>query len=183
MHQLAAAQFWLDGQPGHQRDSVAQTHVAFDSLQAGQLHANIERRLVNLKDLNNALAQGRGDVVSYKILCPQFADGHFGEPRQRVGRTHDKRRSVRVNRRSLKKGRIWPKGNDAKLDGALQQMLGDAAGQRALYSDPNLRAYSAELIEHGEQVEAGVFIGCDDQTAPFQRLQLLDGNLGLSAQA
>jgi len=40
----------------------------------------------------------------------------------------------------------------------------------------------AELVEHGEQIEAGVFVGGEQQTATVERTQLFEGTGGFVAE-
>ena len=78
---------------------------------------------------------------------------------------------------------VGAEGEDAKLGGAFEELVGDLAGKRALHGDAELRVGAAECIEYGKQPEAGVLVGSDDEAAAFEGAELFKGGDGFGAKA
>ena len=66
---------------------------------------------------------------------------------------------------------LWTKGEHADFHVALLKIVWDAAGQRTLDADQDLRADTAEMIEEWKQVEASQLIRGNQQTAAVERFE------------
>ena len=62
-------------------------------------------------------------------------------------------------------------------------MLGNAAGEGSLCHDGDVRALMAEAVEHGKQIEAGVFVSGEVEVPALERAQLLERGAGFVAQS
>ena len=77
---------------------------------------------------------------------------------------------------------IGLEGDDAELEEAEVELLGDFAGEGAMHGDVDRGVLLAKGVEDGEQVEAGVFVGGELEAAALERLELLDGGGGFAAE-
>ena len=183
LHEVAASQFGLDGEARHQSNTVAEGDEALDGFEAGQLHAHVQRCLVASEGFDHALTKGRGNRVGDEILCAEFADGNLPPFGKWMGRIDDEGDGIRIYGNRAKAGILGTEREDAKLAGALEQLIGDAAGEGTLDGDADVRADAAEGVQHREKPEAGVFIGDHGEAATLEGAQLLKGDDGFSAQA
>jgi hypothetical protein len=74
-------------------------------------------------------------------------------------------------------------GHDAELDVAEKELVGDFGGERTLNGDADVGAAAAEFVEDGQQVEAGVFVGGEQETTAVEGLQLFERADGFVADA
>ena len=96
-----------------------------------------------------------------------FCQGWFG--------IHDERDGVGIDGDGAEAIAGGAEGDDAELDGALEELVGDAAGKRALHGDADVRADAAECVEHRQQIEAGVLVGGENQTAASSERSSIEG--------
>ena len=168
LHQFFAGELGLDSEAGNQRDTLAARHEALDGLEAGQLNAHVERGLVASEGFDHALAERRRYGVGDEILGAQLADGDLFLLRQRVLWVDDEDHGVGVDGDGVETRVLGAEGKDAKLDSPLQQLIGNLAGERSLHGDSDLGEIAAELVEHGKEPQAGVFVGGEGEAAALQ---------------
>ncbi len=182
LHEFATGELRLDGETGHESDAIAARHEAFDGFEAGQLNPHVEGGLVPGKGLDHPLAERRSDGVRDEVLRAQLADGNlllFGE---RMFGVDDKGNGVGVDGNGVEARIFRAEGQDAELDGSLEELIGDLAGQRALHSDANLREIATKLVEHGKEPQAGIFVGSKGEAAAFEGAEFLERGDGFAAQ-
>lgn len=148
LHQFSAGELGLDGEAGNQRDALAARHEALDGLEAGQLDAHVEGRLVASKGLDDALAEGRRDGVGDEILGAQLADGDLFLLRQRMFWVDDEGHGVGVDGDGVETCVLRAERKNAELDGALQQLIGDLAGEGSLHGNADLGEITTKVVEH-----------------------------------
>lgn len=182
LHQFATFDLIVDGESGDERDPVAHGDESLDGFEAGQLDVHVERGLVLLKKRDDAAAERRNNVVSDEIFRSQIAEGDFLLARKRVSRIHDEDDRICVDADGFELRVFRLEGHDAQLDGAPEDLLGNAAGQRSLHHNADMRALASENIQDGQQVEAGVFVGGEMKVAAFERAQFLERRSCFTAQ-
>ena len=101
---------------------------------------------------------------------------------QRMARADDEGQAVAVDGDGAELRGIGPEGDDAELEGAQVELLGNARGQHALHGDADVGKLAAEGVDGRQQVHAGVLVGRQLQVAALQALQLVEGAGGLAAQ-
>jgi hypothetical protein len=183
LHKFAAGQFRLDGEAGDQSDTIAARHESFDGFEAGELDAHVERRLMASEGFDDALAQRGSHGVGDEILRAEFADGNLPLFCQRVLGGDDEGDGVGVDGDGVEAGVVGTEREDAELDGTFEELIGDLAGERALNRDADVWVVAAKSVEHGQEPEAGVFIGGDGEAAALEGAQFFEGSDGFDAEA
>ena len=168
LHQFSAGELGLDGEAGNQRDALAARHEALDGLEAGQLDAHVEGRFVTSKRFDHALAERRCDRVRDEILCAQLADGDLFLIRQGMLRVDDEGDRVGVDGDGVETCVLGAKRKNAELDGSLEELIGDLAGEGSLHGNADLGEITTEFVEDGQKPEAGVLVGCDSEAAALE---------------
>src|SRR6187402_716923 len=179
LHQVSGGELTFHAQTWGYGHTVAHRNEALHSVQGRQLYLNPQRSLVASKGIHHLCALGGGDVMGNEILRTQVADGDGLRGGQRMFWMDDEGESVPVDddRADLRVFRA--KGQDTELDGVRQDLIRDAAGQRAVHSDLDAWVLSAKDVQKRKQVEAGVFVRSEIQDAPVQGAQFFERAAGL----
>jgi len=183
LYQFSPGELGLDGEARNQRNALAARHEALDGLEAGQLDAHVEGRLVASKGFDHALAERRCDRVRDEILCAQLADGDLFLLRQRMLWVHNEGDGVGVDRDRVETCVLGAERKNAELDSSLEKLIGDLAGKGSLHGNADLGEIPAKFVEHGKKPEAGVFIGGYGEAATLEGAQFFEGGDGFAAQA
>ena len=121
-------------------------------------------------------------MCGYEHLGAEVAYVHLRGARQRMRRWNHKCQLVAVHHNGAELRIVGAKRQHSHLHGVLQHLLGDIAGQGTLHGDPDHGMYPAELVQHRQEIQAGVLVGGDAQLALLQLPQLDERSPGLSAQ-
>ena len=95
---------------------------------------------------------------------------------------HNKGQAVAINRDGAELHRVGTKGDNANLEGAQVQFLGNVRGQHAVYRHADVRKLSPEPVDGRQQIHAGVLVGGQLQPPALQALELVKGAGGFTAQ-
>ncbi len=182
LDEFAAGDLLLDGEAGQDGDAGPHRNKALDSFERRELDAGVEGRFVVLEELGDLAAERRGDAVADEVLSAELADGHAGLACEGVGAVDDESDVVLVDADGVKRVLLGAEGEDAELDGALEYLVGDAAGKGALDVDLNLRTGVAVELQAREQEVRGVLVGGEGEAAAGERAQLVDGRGSFAAQ-
>lgn len=178
----AAAQFSFDGERGHESDAVAELDEAPDGLKRGQFDADAQGCFVAAKGLKHLCALGRGHVVRDKVFVAEVADGYVSGSSQGVARVDDEGEIIAKDDDGFERAIVWLEAENAYLDGVREHLVCDAAGERALHADHDARVGAAKTVKHRQQVEAGVLVGGQQQSAAVQRAQFAERLRRFNAQ-
>ena len=143
----------------------------------------MERGLEPREEAEDLGSKRRRDSVADKVLCAKLADRYLRMGGQRVTRIDDKCDFVVVDGDGRKLVLLRKEGEDAELNGAVEDLLRDAASQGALHDDLDLRTAFRVLGEHRQQEVRGVLIGSDEKAAALERAELRYGCGGFTAEA
>lgn len=183
LDQIAARDFGLDGEAGHQSDAVAESDEPLDGLEAGQFDTHIERCLVAGKGFDDLLAQGRGNDVGNKILRAELANGDLLFAREGMSWVDDEGDRIGINSDGAKAFVLRPKRENSEFDGAIEQLVGDLTGQGALHVHSDVRALTTEGIENRQQPETGIFVGGDGEAAALEGAEFFESRYCFGTQA
>ncbi len=106
-----------------------------------------------------------------EVLRAELADGDLRGPSQGAPRVHDQREIVAVDDDGLHLRVVGLEGENANFDGVEQDFVGNAAGERALNGDFDVRVLAAVLVEKRQQVKAGVLVCGEVEAASVQGAQ------------
>jgi hypothetical protein len=120
--------------------------------------------------------------VRDEIFGAKFTKCDFFLAREGMTRVHDEDDRVGIDADGFELRIFRWEGYDAELDVAAEDVLGDAAGESSLSHNRDIRALVAEAVEHGQQIEAGVFVGGEIEMPALEGPQLFERGAGFVAQ-
>ncbi len=182
LYEIASRELFANSEAGDKSDSVAHGDEALDGFEAGQFHIDVERSLVLREERDDAAPERGDDIVGDEIFGAEIAECDFLLAREGVPRIHDEDDGVCVDADRFELRIFRREGYDSELDIAAEDMLGDFAGEGALYQDRDMRALAAKAVEHGQQIEAGVFVGGEVEVSTLEGSQLFESRGGFAAQ-
>ena len=102
---------------------------AFYGFKRGELDAGVQGSFVVLEELGDLAPQRRRDAVADKVLGAKVADGDSGLAREGVAAINDEGDVVLVDADGVEGVLLGAEGEDAELDGALEDLVWDATGK------------------------------------------------------
>ncbi len=182
LHEGPGLEFFADGEAGDERDTVAHLDEALDGLERGQFDAHAEGSFVAAKGLDDLLPLRRGDIVRDEGLRGELPDGDLSGSGEGMLGVDDEGELVAVDDDGAELRIFGAEGEDAELDGVEEDLVGDAAGERALDGELDAWVFPAELVEQREEVEAGVLVGGEVEAALVEFAEFGEGGDGVPAQ-
>ena len=148
-----------------ERDAGISGDEAFDHADAGQLHGDVHARAIRPEKFVEHLT-GEAGAREDKRLLGNFGEGDLGAMSERVLGADHEAQTIFVNVVHLQIRRLDGQGDDANIDGAILHALKDLVAEVAVDADVHQRIAALKLRENiGEQIEAGGFIGAEDDRA------------------
>lgn len=176
------AKFTLDGEGGHEGDAVALLDEAADGLERREFDVDAKRCFIALEGFEDLGALGRWDVVGDEVLVTELANGDGAGLGETVARVDDEGEFVAIDDDGFERGILWAEADDADFDGVGEDLVGNTAGERALHGDLDAGVGAAELVEDGQQREAGVLVGGEGEAAAVEGAEFAEGIGGFGAE-
>src|SRR5712664_245007 len=176
-HLIAGKTFTNEGDTGVGGDE------AFDHADARQFHGHVEARAVGAEKLVQHLAREAGSRKN-KRLSRDFRQRNFRTVRERILRADHEAQPVFVNVVHFQVGRLDGKRDDADIDGAIFHALQNLVAEIAVDADVHERIAALKFGKNiGEQVEAGRFVGAENDGALYDVAAVRDHLDGFVAHA
>jgi hypothetical protein len=138
---------------------------ALDHADAGQLHGDVNARAIGAEKLVEHLA-GETSARENKRLLSDFGEGDLGAMSERVLGADHEAQAILINVVHFQVGRLDGQGDDADVDGAVLDALENFVAEVAIDADMHQRIAALKFCENvGEQIEAGRFIGAENDGA------------------
>ena len=136
-----------------------------DHADAGQFHCDAHARAVGTEKFIEDLA-GKTSPRKNERLLGDFGEGDLGAMGERVSRADHEAQAVFVDVVHLQIRRLDGKGDDADVDGAVFHALQDFVAEVAVDADVDERIAALKFGKNiGKQIEAGRFVGAEDDRA------------------
>ncbi len=115
-------------------------------------------------------------------FAAEALDGDLRHSGERVLRSDDADQLIAEDDRGFHLGVVGAEADHAHFDGVGEDIIGNAAGERALDGDLDARVLAAEGVQQRQQVEAGVLVGGQVELAGVQRAQVDQGGARVRPQ-
>src|SRR6267142_2227262 len=176
-HLIAGKTFTNEG------DTGVGGNEAFDHADARQFHGHVEARAVGAKKLVEHLASEAGTRKNER-LSRDLRQSNFRTIRERIFRADHEAQAVLVNVVHFEVGRLDGKRDDADIDGAIFDALKNLVAEIAVDADVHERIAALKFGKYiREQVEAGGFVGAENDGALHNVAAVRDDLNGLVAHA
>src|SRR6266436_9906626 len=135
---------------------------ALDHADTGQFHGDVNARAVRPEKFVENLA-GEAGAWKDERLLGDFGQGDLGAMSERVAGADHEAQTVFVNVMHLQIGRLDGQRNDANVNGTVLDALQDLVAEITVNADVHERIAALKFGKNvGEEIEAGGFIGAED---------------------
>src|SRR5882724_9257235 len=156
---------------------------AFDHADARQFHGHVEARAEGAQKLVEHLASEAGTRKNER-LSRDLRQRNFRTMRERIFGADHEAQAVFVNLVHFEVGRLDGKRDDADIDGAVFDALKNLVAEIAVDADVHERVAALKFGKNiGEQIEAGGFVGAENNGALHDVAAVRDHLDGLVAHA
>src|SRR5882724_785828 len=156
---------------------------ALDHADTGQFHGYVEARAVGAEKFVEHLTREAGTRKNER-LAGDLRQGNFRTIRERILRADHEAQAVLVNVVHFEVRRLDGKRDDADVDGAIFDALKNLVAEIAVDADVHERIAALKFGKYiGEQVEAGGFVGAENDGALHHVAAVRDHLNGFVAHA
>ena len=146
-------------------DAGVGSDEALDHADAGELHGDMDARAIGAEEFVEHLA-GEARARKNERLLGDFVESDLGAMGQRVFCADHEAQAVFVDVVHLQVGRLDGQSDDADVNGAVFHALQNLVTEVAVDADVYERVAALKFGKNiGEQIEAGGFIGAEDDRA------------------